>query len=438
MLVNFQRASTAVFFQEGPGILAKDFHETGVPLIRLKGVEGDFVTLDGCNFLDPLKVSEKWNHFRLDVGDLVISTSASFGRVSEVTEEAAGAIPYTGLIRFRPRMAGLERSYLRSFLSSAAFMKQVEAMASGSVIRHFGPMHLKQMALHLPPIEVQRSIGDLSDVIADRLRLLRQTNATLEAIAQALFKSWFVDFDPVRAKAEGREPEGMDAATAALFPSTFANSGRRTVPEGWKFVEAGNLFDVGIGKTPPRKEAHWFSVEPTDMPWVSIRDMGSPGVFIGKTSEYLTEEAVSRFNVRRVSAGTVLLSFKLTVGRIAIADYEVTTNEAIAHFRANRDSLPQSYLYCYLKSFDMSSLGSTSSIATATNSRAIRALPVLHPGHELATSFSQHASPLLERIRVQQHHIDSLTELRNTLLPRLISGKLRLPEAEEAGEDALE
>lgn len=327
---------------------------------------------------------------------------------------------------------GLYPSFLPYLLTGNHDRLHERVDAAGHGTGRLNTDAILSLPVHVPATPQQISISQLGEALDGRIHNLRQTNATLEAIAQALFKSWFVDFDPVRAKAEGREPGGMDAATASLFPGTLTTSERRTMPEGWKFVEAGTLFDVGIGKTPPRKETHWFSVEDTDVPWVSIRDMGLPGAFVGKTSEYLTEEAVSRFNVRRVPAGTVLLSFKLTVGRIAIADSEMTTNEAIAHFRTNGNSLPQSYLYCYLKSFDMSSLGSTSSIATATNSRAIRALPVLHPGDELAALFDQHASPLLERVRVQQHQIDSLTELRDTLIPRLISGKLRLPEVDAA------
>lgn len=240
--------TNVVFFQEGPGILAKDFHDSGIPLIRLKGIEGDYVTIDGCNYLSPERVAAKWSHFKLDVGDLVISTSASFGRVSVVTEETTGAIIYTGLIRFRPTTPNLQSSFLRAFLSSQTFLQQVEAMASGSVIRHFGPMHLKQMAIQLPPLSEQVAIGAVSDAFAERLRSLRQTNTTLEAIAQALFKSWFVDFDPVHAKAEGREPEGTDAATAALFPSEFEASELGLIPKGWRVARLSDLVELAYGK----------------------------------------------------------------------------------------------------------------------------------------------------------------------------------------------
>jgi type I restriction enzyme S subunit len=319
------------------------------------------------------------------------------------------------------------------------------------LIKHIGLNHLKDgtsnptlsrdafgaQAFPIPPIEVQQQISGFFGCIDDRIDLLRQTNTTLEAIAQALFKSWFVDFDPVHAKAEGREPEAMDAAIAALFPSGFEDSELGPIPKGWRSVLSGTIYEISIGKTPPRKEPHWFTNNAADVAWASIRDMGAGGVFLTSTSEFLTREAVEKFNVRTVPEGSVLMSFKLTVGRLVIADFDMTTNEAIAHFKPKQGSLPQSFLYCFLKSFDMRSLSSTSSIANATNSKAIRNIPILHPGLELAQKFDAFAGPLFETIRVQQRQMLTLESLRDTLLPRLISGKLRLPEIMEPAGAAL-
>ena len=140
-------------FQEGPGILAKDFRDSGVPLLRLRNIETPTVQLGGCNFLDPELVAKRWRHFGLAEGDFLISTSASLGRVSVVGPDAVGAIPYTGIIRFRSESPKLHHKYLRAFLSSSAFIQQAEQMATGSVIRHFGPSHLRQMAIALPPLD---------------------------------------------------------------------------------------------------------------------------------------------------------------------------------------------------------------------------------------------------------------------------------------------
>lgn len=148
-------------FKEGPGILAKDFHEMGVPLIRLAGLDNGVSLLDGCNFLDPEMVKQKWSHFRLEKGDVLLSTSASLGRVAEVEDEAVGAIPYTGLIAFRARANRSCQRYIRHYLISPHFQRQVEAMGVGSVLRHFGPTHLKSMSVLEPPLPIQRAFSDL-------------------------------------------------------------------------------------------------------------------------------------------------------------------------------------------------------------------------------------------------------------------------------------
>lgn len=424
--------SEVAFFQEGPGILAKDFVDEGVPLIRLKGVEGDFVTLEGCNYLDPHKVAVKWDHFRLDDGDLVISTSASFGRVSEVGEEAEGAVPYTGPIRFRPSSSSLDKSYLRAFLGSAAFMQQVEAMASGSVIRHFGPTHLKQMALHLPPLAEQRAIGEISDLLANRLRLLRKANATLEAIAQALFKSWFVDFDPVRAKAEGRDPEGMDAATAALFPSDFDDTREGSLPSGWQPTRYGDVALLSKGTVKPQEapstEFQHYSLPAFDAHRLPVVELGET-IRSGKTP---------------VPSGAILVS-KLNphIPRIwfvgDVAENSVCSTEFLVWMpRANAGS---AFLYCLAASQVFNS--AMRQLVTGTSNSHQRVKPdqlanveVIAASDEAISAFEAIASPLLEKVHHNRQRAATLAALRDTLLPRLISGRLRLPEAEREVEAA--
>ena len=303
-------------------------------------------------------------------------------------------------------------------------------------------MDLDQHCLNVqvpnPPKRIQDEIAEILGSIDDRITLLRETNATLEAIAQALFKSWFVDFDPVRAKMEGRTPEGMDEATAALFPDGFETSELGEVPRGWRSAAMEDVSIVGIGKTPPRKEQHWFSEDSNDVRWVSIRDMGICGTYASTTNEFLTAEAVDKFNVRRVPDNTVLMSFKMTIGRVAITDGEMTTNEAIAHFRLDPASqLSTEFIYLHLRQFDFSRLSSTSSIADAVNSKTVRQIPILVPSREVATAFQEKIGVVFEMLKSNEQQAQTLATLRDTLLPRLISGQLRLPEAQAATEAAI-
>jgi type I restriction enzyme S subunit len=220
-------------------------------------------------------------------------------------------------------------------------------------------------------------------------------------MAQTIFKSWFVDFEPF-----GGE-----------------------MPSSWTVGKAEDFFDISIGKTPPRKEPQWFTTNPNDVIWVSISDMGNSGVFISDSSEYLTAESIVKFNVKIIPHGTVLLSFKLTVGRVAIANGDMTTNEAIAHFKHSNDTATE-YLYCYLKVFDYQSLGNTSSIATAVNSKTIKAMPFIMPDYKTLKDFHTATVSIFEQVKVNLEESNHLAAIRDALLPKLMSGELSVCELE--------
>lgn len=147
-----------VFFREGPGIMATDFTDAGVPLLRIGNITPGLISMAGCNFVAPEKAERRWQQFKLQLGDLVISASASTGIVSEASPEAVGAIPYTGLIVLRPR-AGMTKGYLRFFVISRLFLAQIEDYLKGSTIQHFGPTHLRQMLIPVPPVGEQEEIA---------------------------------------------------------------------------------------------------------------------------------------------------------------------------------------------------------------------------------------------------------------------------------------
>lgn len=267
---------------------------------------------------------------------------------------------------------------------------------------------LENLKMFLPPISEQRRIASILSSLDDKIELNRKINANLEAQAQALFKSWFVDFEPFK-------------------DQPFVESELGMIPEGWRVCEAQEVFNINIGKTPPRKEPEWFTESKEDNIWVSIADMGNCGVFISDSSEYLTDDAIKRFNVQMIEKDSILLSFKLTVGRVAIAATRMTTNEAIARFLLP-DKSYREFLYLYLKQYKYENLGSTSSIATAVNSKTIKGMKLLIPDFAVIERFSRNAKPLFEQIRNSQQESRRLASLRDTLLPRLMSGELKVNE----------
>lgn len=230
---------------------------------------------------------------------------------------------------------------------------------------------------------------------------------------------------PVNFVYANRVNDNLLQQVMAVFRKMFVDTSSDARHE----CRADEYFDISIGKTPPRKEPQWFSMDPKDRVWVSISDMGSCGLYIADSSEYLTHESVEKFNVKVVPDNTVLLSFKLTVGRVAITDGAMTTNEAIAHFKTDRPEINE-YLYCYLKEFNYQTMGSTSSIATAVNSKIIKAMPFIVPTEDELAEFHAFAAPMFALIKANQRENARLADLRDSLLPRLMVGEIDVSDIE--------
>ncbi|WP_238116806.1 restriction endonuclease subunit S [Vibrio cincinnatiensis] len=173
-------------FREGPGILAKDFHEEGIPLIRLAGLKNGVSLLDGCNYLAPEKVEKKWKHFLLQEGDILLSSSASLGRVAEVTKQSENSIAYTGIIGFRPIEGVTTRKYLKYFIQSPNFQRQIEAFGVGSVLKHFGPTHLKKMWILIPTATIQERFEQLVLALDEKMQSGLEQNQSLANLRDTL------------------------------------------------------------------------------------------------------------------------------------------------------------------------------------------------------------------------------------------------------------
>ena len=206
-----------------------------------------------------------------------------------------------------------------------------------------------------------------------------------------------------------------------LYKESFRNI------EGYK--QADEIANITIGKTPPRSNRECFTYNEDDIKWLSISDLGKCGMYAWNTSEKLTEDSVNKYNVKVIPENTIVLSFKLTIGRIAITANEMATNEAIAHFNLLDNDMIY-YLYFYLKNFDYSKLGNTSSIATAVNSKIIKAMPIGIPNKHSVLEFNNTVRPLFEKIKLNEEQNMTLTQLRDNLLPKLMNGEIDLDKIE--------
>lgn len=302
----------------------------------------------------------------------------------------------TEYIVFRAK-AGLTIPDFVYYLVCSSFVRNpaIKSMVGSSGRQRVQTAVVENLEIDFPSLFEQVKIASILKSIDDKITINNKLNNNLEQQVLTIYRHNFVD----------------------------------TSNELRQICRADEYFDISIGKTPPRKEPQWFSTNSEDITWVSISDMGTCGLYISNSSEKLTKQAINRHNVKVVPDNTVLLSFKLTVGRVAITDGEVTTNEAIAHFKTDKKEINE-YLYCYLKYFNYQTMGSTSSIATAVNSKIIKGMPFIVPTDTELKEFHNFTAPIFAKIKSNQLERDNLTALRDALLPKLMSGELDISNIE--------
>ena len=360
----------------------------------------------------------------LPKGSLILSARGTVGALAQLSKPMAFNQSCYGIVATEHTTNDFLYYLLKTVVSD------LQAKGHGSVFNTITRETFETIFVSLPQKDEQKRIAGVLGAFDDKIELLQKQNTTLENMAKALFKSWFVDFDVVHAKQQGQPKAAvmqqyhLTEELYNLFPSSFEPSALGPIPTGWQVKTAQEIANILIGRTPPRKESKWFSNNSKNHVWISIKDLGNCGIFINNSSEYLTEEAVNKFRIPMIPANTVVLSFKLTVGRVAISGRNMLSNEAIAQFQ--NSILPPSYLYFTLKNTNFSSLGSTSSIATAINSNTIKHMDILVANTQIIDIFTNEVEPLFNKIQTNNKQIQTLTEMRDALLPRLISGKIRI------------
>lgn len=337
-----------------------------------------------------------------------------------------------------PDEAVVDRSYLFYVLTSIR-SKIFELGATSTRTPIVNKTTFASIEITLPPIGYQQSISGILGAIDDRVDLLRQSNSTLESIAQALFKSWFIDFDPVRAKAEGREPEGMDAATAELFPAEFEESALGSVPVGWKPRPIEELAArVGMGPFGSNIKVSTF-VE-SGVPVLNGSCLKGVLLEDGDFS-FITEQHAERLAGSLVRAGDIVITHRGTLGQVSLIPdgplhQTYVLSQSQFFLRASQDATTPEFMTYFLRS-DLGQhllLANVSQVGVPSISRPVtylKSIRVVAPSALVAKAFADAVAPLHRRIVLGRRQMTSLSQLRDTLLPRLISGKLRLPEVQE-------
>lgn len=407
-------------FQEGPGILAKDFRPQGTPLVRLAGLDRGASVLKGCDYLDPEMVKLRWSHFALKKGDILLSTSASLGRIAVVGDEGVGAIAYTGIIRMRPQGDRVTPKFIRYLLEGPEFQYQAEIAGAGSVIRHFGPMHLRQMRLSVPPITEQEAIAGVLSALDDKIEVSRRVSETLEEMARSLFKSWFIDFDPVRAKSECRDP-GLPKALADLFPTRLVDSELGEIPEGWAPATLADLVSLN-------PESWTKATRPELIRYVDLSN--TKWGRIDAIVEYSAEAAPSRAQRILRPGDTLIGTVRPGNGSyVLVADEGLTGSTGFAVLRPRAAT---NAAFVYLAATAPDNIDTLARLADggaypAVAPEIVAATPVVRAPETVLAKFAEITTPWLAKVAMNERESRKLGELRDALLPKLISGEIRVP-----------
>ncbi|WP_052369149.1 restriction endonuclease subunit S [Serpentinimonas barnesii] len=376
----------------------------------------------------PRDMTDGLDDYWLEPGDVVLAMDRPW---IEAGLKRAAVGPHdvpSLLIQRTSRLRGtdeLDTAFLRYVVGSQSFTQYILNVQTGTAVPHISPAQIRAYSFRLPPKPEQRAIAHILGTLDDKIELNRRRNQTLEAMARALFKDWFVDFGPVRAKMEGRAPY-LPADLWQLFPDRLDDEGK---PEGWEIQQLSELLTIIGGGTPKTSvEEYWGG----DIPWFSVVDTPSASdVFVVTTEKTITDQGLADSSARLIPKGTTIISARGTVGNLAIAGRDMTFNQSCYALRGTGDAgdyfvyLATQQMVDQLKSM---AHGSVFSTITRQTFEAIQR-PV--PPQAVLTEFEGLVTGCFDAILSSVEQSQTLAQLRDTLLPKLISGELRIADAEK-------
>ena len=404
------------------------YTQSGVPVIRGTNISGDR-TFGGDWVYVPAEFAERLPRCLLRSGDLVFPHRGSIGEVALIQEEHTPMLLSSSMMRFRPNPEVADSEFLFYYFRSPNGRHEILRFGSQVGTPGIGqPLtSLRQFEVPLPSPSVQKRIAALLRVLDARIALNRQQNATLEATARAVFRSWFVDFDPVRAKLDGRRPHGMDDATAKLFPASFQHQDGQLVPDGWEFRPLSEAFEVN-----PRLKLK----KGAPAVYLEMKNVATEG-----SQPLATAERDFTSGTKFQNGDTLLARITpcLENGKTAFVDFlaEDEVGWGSTEFLVLRPKPPLPSCFGYLLARDAEFRQFAISQMTGSSGRqrvpadSLDGFSVAVPSEPVATAFAEVCSPLFDLMRCNGEQSRTLAELRDALLPKLLSGELTVPAAED-------
>lgn len=394
----------------GSQLHTSDYKELGVPVVMPTNIGDGGLVEDGIARIGEADV-ERLSQHKLRLGDIVFSRRGDVTKNALISVREVGWLCGTGCLKVRLGDESIASAkFISHYLRQPDTKEWLIRHAVGATMPNLNTGILSAVPVHLPPLQTQLEIAAMLDALDDKITLLRETNTTLEAIAQALFKSWFVDFDPVRAKAEGCEPEGTTPEISAIFPSEFQDSELGEIPQGWTIRRLGDALELAYGK----------ALKATDRSPGTVPVYGSGGI-TGYHNQHL------------VAGPSVIVGRKGTVGSLYWEDRPFFPIDTVFYVKPKVP--PLTFCYYLLRTLGLDSMNTDAAVPGLNRDNAYR-LTYVMPTDEVFRAFDNCVTSLREKIFASSEEVRNLSEIRDAFLPRLMSGKLRIPELQEAIEEA--
>ena len=396
----------------GSQLHASDYRPAGIPSIMPQNLGDNRVIVDGIARIGDRDVS-RLRRYLVREGDIVYSRRGDVEKRALIGRREDGWLCGTGCLRVRLGQNGADPRYASYYLGHPAVREWIVRHAHGATMPNLNTAILSSCPFVAPPIPEQRAIAHILATLDDKIELNRRMNATLEAMARALFKSWFVDFDPVRAKMEGRDT-GLPKHVADLFPDRLVDSELGEMPEGWTAGHVEDVFEIVMGQSPPGRT---YNDTGDGLPFFQGRS--DFGFRYPKNRKFCTAPH------RMAESWDTIVSIRAPVGDINMAWERCCIGRGVAALRPRSGAV--SYGYCATQALQthMREYEHTGTVFGAINRKQLARLPLRQPTADVVRAFEHLVHPWDQTIRLRTAEVAILTALRDTLLPKLVTGELR-------------
>ncbi|MEK5762420.1 restriction endonuclease subunit S [Acinetobacter junii] len=421
--------------------------DSGFTVLRNQAIKKGSLNLKDCSFTDELNFNARIKRAAPKSGDIVITREAPMGEVCKIPDNLICCLGQRQVL-LRPKH-DVDADYLLYVLQSKKVQEQILwNEGTGSTVSNLRIPVLER--LEIPRFgRFEKTIGEILKSLDDKIHLNNQINQTLESIAQAIFKSWFIDFDPVRAKIaakqEGKDPEraAMCAisgksedeldqmtkedfaelqATATLFPDELVESELGEVPKGWDKYSLSKMITLIGGGTPKRSEPNYWN---GDIFWFSVKDVPNEGeVFVITTQEKISELGLNKSSTKLLPVGTTIITARGTVGKIALVGYEMAMNQSCYGVQGINGVRQFMTYYLIKNAVEVLKKNTHGAVFDTITQSTFDTVTSIKPSIEMMDLFESKVEKIMGHIKNNLYENNSLIALRDTLLPKLLSGEL--------------